>query len=92
MKFDESFQKPVFQQFFENQQTTPTIETPTVDTSSFDFDLSTVSSLAGMLGSYMANKEDKKYKSKMLEMEEQRVARERKKEDTFNAGFKEAYK
>ncbi|CAA6806699.1 MAG: Unknown protein [uncultured Sulfurovum sp.] len=69
------------------------------DTNSFNLgdsldkiDLSGVASVAGVIGSFLANRDDKKYKRELLDMEKGRIARDREKQDKFQTGMENAWK
>ena len=73
---------------------TPDINKKLNNNTNFDFsdiNLSGIASIAGVIGGFMAHQDYKKYKSKMLNMEKKRIAREQKRQDAFESDMKKAW-
>jgi len=62
---------------------------------SFDnlgIDLKGFGTLASLVGGFMAHNDDKKYKNKLMKREDERIARDRARQDKFDKGMQEAWK
>lgn len=77
----------------------PTVSVPEIEVSDLnmgnmlgDIDLKGMGTIASVLGSLWSVSEDKKYKDEMLAREDERIARDRAKQDKFDADMQKAYK
>jgi len=83
--------------------TTPALSTPTLGDlsttpdintgASFDFNagLSAAGTLASVIGGVMANRSNEKYRKGLMEREDKRIDRARKKQDKFEADMSKRY-
>ena len=75
------------------------VQTPEINTQNSDLsgifggvDLKGLGTIASLVGGFMAHNDDKKYKKELLKREDARIARDRKRQDKFEDGMRDAYK